>query len=152
MDAVREAQEKRKVVVNRLRLLTKLQENMAKHVEEYNKAFDTYKEESLNSLAEGYAKAVKDLGEAKGRIGKLFGDATADEPGDIHDSMILLDRLYFEKPVPKSYAKEYEATIAMVDWSTEEEFTLQYSEFVCFVLDRWDWKSKFENITKMYRK
>lgn len=47
--------------------------------------------------------------------------------------------LSFHLPEPQDHSKEYEQTIAMIEWDTRTELTLDQREFKSYILDEWSW-------------
>lgn len=45
--------------------------------------------------------------------------------------------------VPEDHSRDYEETIAMLEWDSSSEVELSHKEFRQFVLDKWDWMERF---------
>lgn len=110
------------VKVDRGKLLSTLQENRAKHVEEYETAVAQYRVEAEKALRKR-ALAIRDGETLKTGI---------------------------DLPEPRSFEADYDRAIAMVDWSTEETIELDEQNFRAFVLDEWHWRGQFVGTTTIY--
>ena len=53
-------------------------------------------------------------------------------------------------PKPRTYAKEYETAIAMLEWTVDDVIELDSSQFQNFVLDDWSWKKQFSDSNTLY--
>jgi hypothetical protein len=51
---------------------------------------------------------------------------------------------------PENHTKEYETVIAMLEMCVADEITITERQFQCFVMDNWDWKSRFQASTAAY--
>lgn len=146
-----EDQKKRKVVVKRTELLTKLQENLERHVADYEEAMAGYKSVLLEKVDQAFEEAKKSLAErheqVKTKIAK-FNDADIAKQ---RDYFTLIDSVSVEMKVPRSYAAEYESAIDIARWDVNENLELSYAEFTCFVRDEWDWKSGFDAVSMLYK-
>ena len=111
------------VKVDRDKLLTTLQENKAKHVDEYNDAIAEYRKQAEKALRKR-AIEIRD------------GETLRKEIDDL--------------PAPLSFVKDYDRAIAMVEWSTESELELDEHAFRAWVLDEWNWRSQFAGTTSVY--
>lgn len=56
----------------------------------------------------------------------------------------------FALTVPVDYRSAYDTTIAMLEWSTDDNITLAADEFRQFVQDQWDWKDGFISSNAAY--
>lgn len=139
----------RKVEVNRLKLVDQLKENLEKHRIEYLEAVEGYREQALKQLGEAGEKAKHSLERtivsAKASIEKF--DPRLDISGG---TIVLVERVVLNLPVPKDYSSEYETAIAMAEWDTRETLELTTAEFQCFVRDVWDWSSNFKEVHMSY--
>lgn len=149
--AVRD-QEKRKVEVNRLKLVGTLKANLQKHVAEYNEAMAGYKAELLDKINKAFDKAEQQLAVDRKKMADKVAAFTDEDIRKQDDYITLVNPIGVEMKVPRSYAKEYEAAIDMAEWDVRETLELTHAEFTCFVRDEWDWKSEFEAITSIYNK
>jgi hypothetical protein len=151
--AAQRDQEERTVEVNRLQLLQTLQENKQKHVKDYQEALVGYKASLLQQIESAFESAKQTV---QSRYEKMKSSAEAlSSEDDIlkqNDYIIFVDRVCIEMKVPKSYEKEYEAAIDIAYWDVRDTLELTNAEFTCFVRDKWDWKSDFDTVTKMYSK
>lgn len=141
----------REVKVKRLELLEKIKANRLKHISEYRDGVNGYKELAIKKVLEIHQKAKKDLKENVERILSKIENMTPEEiengPGN---SVIILQQLSFNLPVPVSHEKDYNQVISMLEMSVDEHLTIKSDEFACYVMDDWDWKIDFENLTKSY--
>ena len=144
--------EKRKVEVNRVKLLSTLRANLKKHVSEYEEAMAGYKAELLGKMSQAFDKAEKQLAEQRKKLGDKVAAFTDEDIKKQNDYIVLVDTIGVEMRVPHSFAKEYEAAIDMAEWDVRETLELTHAEFTCFVRDQWDWKSEFEAVTSIYNK
>lgn len=144
-------QEKRITTVNRNELLNKLCDNLKKHIKDYDEAMKGYKSVLLSKIDLAFTKARKDL-EAKNIavVDKVRG-LTDEDITKQSDRFIILDTIYVDMKVPRSYADEYRAAIDLFTWEVEETVELSYAEFGCFVRDMWDWQLEFKAISAMYK-
>lgn len=111
------------ISVAKPKLLKTLKENKAKHVGEYDDAVAVYREKAEKALRK-QAIAIRD------------GVTLAQH----------VDNL----PIPKSFEKEYDHAIAMVEWETRPEIELDESSFKSFILDEWHWHGQFVGSTAAY--
>lgn len=111
------------VKVDKDRLLATLEENREAHIEEYNTAVAVFREEAVKALRALAKEVAKEDGELKTNV---------------------------EMPIPVSYEKEYDNAIAMVEWSQDDEITLEAHDFKAFVLDEWGWRGHFAAATSHY--
>ncbi len=112
------------VKISKEKLLEKLKENRTKHLEQYEKALEGWKDQVVDTLQ------------------KALGDARADR-----DFII-----YFDLPKPEVHSDEYDAVIDQVEWNEEEQIELALREFNKFIRDDWQWKKDFLDNTAMYSK
>ena len=147
--AVRD-QEKRKVEVNRLKLVDILRANLKKHIAEYNEAMAGYKAELLDRINQAFDKAEQQLAAERKKLADKVAGFTDEDILKQNDYITLVNAIGVEMKVPRSYAKEYEAAIDMAEWDVRETLELSHAEFTCFVRDQWDWKSDFEAVTSIY--
>ena len=144
-------QEKRMIEVNRDELVARLKFNREKHIEDYDEAMAGYKSVLLSKIDMAFADAKKHLDKqyekTRSRI-LAFTDADIEKQRDV---FTLIEDITVEMKVPRSYAKDYDAAIAMAEWDVRKTLELTHAEFTCFVRDLWDWKSGFEAISMIYK-
>ncbi len=104
------------VTVNKVDLLSRLQENKEIHKAAHVEAFEGWVIETHEKLQ----TAINDLEEDS----KSF------------------ETLYVEGP-PRNYLDEYDTAINMLNWSTEDEIDLDYQSFRQYVEDDWNWKQSW---------
>ncbi len=122
----------REVKVKRDDLLKVLRENRDKHLKDYKEACEGYRELALQKIDSIFA-------ELKSKIGALKEGQT-----------IAVVGLHFGLDVPVSHEKAYDQIIRMMEMSVDSEIVLTASQFACFVMDDWEWKSEFEQSTAFY--
>lgn len=147
----RDTQE-RTIVVNRVKLIEILKENKEKHIKEYDKAFSGYKEQALEKISKEYESAKQKLVKAYEKTMDKIGGLTDEEIKRQSGHITLVDGIYIDMPVPKNYSEAYDDAIAMMVMDVRDHIELKFSEFKCFIQDKWNWKADFENISKMYTK
>jgi hypothetical protein len=52
---------------------------------------------------------------------------------------------------PKSFEKDYDSIIAMLEWTTDKEVELDPVQFKQYVQDEWNWKQEFATSTAIYK-
>lgn len=113
------------VTVSRSQLLATLKKNRDEHKRTYDAALIGYVQELRTQLQEALEQA------------HLGVDASS-----------LVRNL--EKPL--CHLKEYERAIIMIDMSTGNEIELSEGAFRQLVLDEWNWKMKFIEVSGSYSK
>jgi hypothetical protein len=103
-------------------LLEKVKENRSNHRMVFEQALIVYKKKVIEELEDSLARAKK--GERVTRFSSLT------QPMDMTD--------------------EYDQAIAMLEMSVDKEVEISSSEFACFVLDKWHWKSQFATSNRGY--
>lgn len=102
-------------VVPRESLLAKLRENAAEHKQIVEEARKGYVEQARKALEHRLERL------AKGEIVSL----------------------QFSLSAPQDYSEVYRTTIEMLEWTKEDQITLQADEFRQLVQDQWDWSDSF---------
>jgi len=138
-------------VVTRSKLIEKLKLNLENHKRDYEEAMDGYKSALLNKIDSAFEDAKIKLEKNYKKLRGEVNDLSDDDISKRSDHLTLVDQIFLEMKVPKSYADEYETVIAMFEWDTSDEVELHYAEFTCYVLDKWDWKGRFEGISMLYK-
>ncbi len=123
----------RDVKVKRCELLEKVKENRQKHIAEYDEAVAGYKE-----------AAIKAVDRALEKLRQQIDDLQAGE-------VLQLAAVSFDLAVPENHARDYDQVIAMLEMSVDDELTIRSDEFACYVMDDWDWKDHFLNVSRVYR-
>lgn len=144
-------QEKRIIEVNREDLLTTLKNNRDQHIIDYNEAMSGYKSMLLQKIDSAFIKARKDIESRYVSIVEKVKNFTNEDIIVQRDNFTILDGIYVEMKVPRSYVEEYESAIDVFTWEVKPEVQLSYAEFGCFVRDMWDWQIEFKNISAMYK-
>lgn len=103
-------------------LLEKIEENRGNHRTVFEQALIVYKRKVIEELEASLARAKE--GE------RITRYSTLTQPMDMTD--------------------EYDQAVAMLKMSVDEEVVLTNSEFACFVLDKWQWKSQFASSNRGY--
>jgi len=142
--------EQRMVTVDRQKLLATLHENLAKHTQDYEAARAGYKAGLLHNLDEAFKSAHTQLDARCAALHKQISEFTDDDIAKQHDRFGLINAVTVDMPVPRSYAKHYQAAIDMMAWDVRNTLELTYAEFTCFVRDQWEWKTSFDTVSKLY--
>lgn len=116
------------IVIEKEKLLTVLRNNRTKHIEEYKLAVIGFKQKCK--------KALEDKLEA------LNNEAFKDSQ--------LNKVLYFALTPPKSMEEEYDQVIEMLEFSKNQEITLDRNQFSSWVKDDWDWKQSVGATNSFY--
>lgn len=103
-------------------ILFKLNDNRAKHKDDYNNVMKVFKESVVSELQEALELA---------------------EAGVEY-------RLVLKQTKPVNYLDNYDRAIVMLEMSSQEEIQLTEKEFDQYVLDNWGWKHIFDGIVKNY--
>lgn len=127
--------DERKVMIERVKLIEKMQENRTKHADTFTVAMDTYH----NVLR----KALAEMG---GNATALSLSKTLPEREELSKLTNIVERHH--KPV--CYLTAYDEVIEMFQWDTNEHVTLTVGEFRKFVLDKWDWNDHFVATNRAY--
>jgi len=135
-----------KIKVTKSKLLGILKENLEKHVQDYDKAVIEWKEQVAVHL--------------NGKVSEVEAMATIPKDFCIHSGTDVFT------DVPRSYAKEYETVIGMLEMDettdqireigaeTKPEdalIDLNQGEYMQYVKDEWSWKHDFVSNTLKYR-
>lgn len=111
--------------VPKTQLLAKLRENRAIHIKTYNEAKEEYRKAAISALSTEIAKA---------KDGLEFS-------------------LQFHEIIePKSYAREYDQAIGLMEMTIDETIPITASDYTSFVLDEWSWKEHFTSSVANYSK
>ena len=103
--------------IDRSKLTTTLKDNLKDHIEIYDLALATWRDEYSKYVAD-FAKKVK--------------------AGDF--------KVSFSPPTkPSSYAKKYEDVISQLDMSSDQVIKLDATEFKNYILDEWGFSASFYN-------
>lgn len=120
------------VTVKNTVLMDRLRDNMAEHVKQYEEACRDYKTDALKAIDDAVAK-----------LRRQFEDL---EDGEL----VSLAAVRFELPYPESHEEDYLQAIEMLNMSVEDNTTLSHEEFRNYVLDKWDWKDRFDATRMSY--
>lgn len=140
----------RKVTVNRLKLIDTLKENKEKHIQKFKDAISGYIETATEMVKEKFDVEILS---AKGRLEstlKSISEFNPDDPSGTPCVWQVVRPVVANIPVPFNHSGMYQTAISMMEWDVREDVELTYSEFQCFVLDEWEWKSEFEMVTSSY--
>ena len=121
------------VKINRQKLLNIVQENMIKHVAEYNEAVADHLALSIKVSKENIALAKATL--------KLIEDGKMDK--------VTSFKSLPQKPT--SYEDNYKRAIRMLELSVEDVIEVEEDVFNQLVLDEWVWKRAFTVANTMYK-
>lgn len=144
-------QARRKIKVDRARLINQLTKNLVKHVKEYNEAVAGFKSLVLSKINEAHKEAKDTIESQFAKLHSKYTSMTDEELIKSSGTIRIMPEVVVRLDVPKSYAKEYEMAIDLFSWETEITVELTVAEFSCYVRDEWDWKENFEHITGMYK-
>lgn len=130
----------RKITVNKVELLKKLEENRVKHIENYKQAVVEYKSACLADLEDKKNVVVKALDSLKKKI----------EASNKPVNMNVDENLYFDLQPPVSHEKEYDEIIEVFRMEVNDNVELDSIEFHQYVSDNWEWKNELENQRTFY--
>lgn len=114
------------VMVSCAKLLRVLQENRAKHAQEYTAALEGWREEVKEKMAE--------------MLDSLAVDSLKDPN--------LSELFKLERPV--SYEENYLTLIGMLEMATETEIELNQQQYQQYVEDKWVWKEQWSVSNRHY--
>lgn len=112
------------VTVNTLWLLGVVKKNREAHRDEYEKAFEGYREECIRCLQE---------------------NLDALKSGAIR-------RVVISEDAPDDHTKDYTRVLEMLNASVDDQVTLTAMEFSNFALDEWGWKEMWVTSNSKYLK
>lgn len=141
---------KRKINVDKQKLLTTLIENRAKHVAEYNEALANYRAQFVAKVEQAVKDARATLTKEAKKLTDKVTSMTDKEILEQRSCVVLLPHVMIEMPVPVSYEKQYNTIISMFEIEELNTVELSGAEFTCFILDEWDWSVSFKHVTSMY--
>ena len=148
--SAKRALQERKVEVEKDRLLKTLKSNLTQHKADYQESVEGYQAKMLEEIEKAQQSAVSKI---EANIKKARERARSFDPKDpskFNGYFSIVEQQTINLPVPKDYSDYYEKAIQIVEWEHNPTLTLEYSEFVCFVLDEWDWKEDFANTQALY--
>jgi hypothetical protein len=119
------------VRVKKEKLIETLRENRVKHETEYKTLYGLWRSQYIALLAERMEQVRQN-------------NPSVNSFKDIYDLG------YISQPMPKSYIADYDTAIQMLEWTQEEDITLDRREFEQYVLDNWGWKNDFETVKCSY--
>lgn len=114
------------VNIERQELLSIVNANKVKHVEEYNESVRDYKKAALQIAKDNFALV---------------------KTGKVED----IARVKSMPPRPSSYENEYNRAIRMLELSVDEVIAVEQDVFNQLVLDEWDWKRSFVTNSTLYK-
>lgn len=117
----------RQVTVDRLQLIEKLKANLVQHKADYEEAVIGYKIKIHSDLL------------VKIQEVELASDAQA------------LDIKSVPFNPPRSYAKEYEDAITLLEWQVGDTVILDQTAFKQFVQNEWTWSAGFDVLATSYK-
>lgn len=113
----------KQVTIEKEKLLEKLKENREIHEKEYTELHNAYLDSVISGLKELLEEAEK--------------RPTSPTTGlHLH--------------VPRSYLKEYDMVIGMLEFSEEEAFQITQDEYKKFILNEWEWTGMFDSMKATY--
>ena len=110
--------------VKRFELIDALNNNKKKHVEDYDDAFKTWKEEVIVKLKE------------------LLDKFSSDPKTPLEINL----------PEPVCFVKEYDIAIGMMELEVNEIIEISEQDSRRFFLDQWSWSQSFLSNTMLYKK
>ena len=111
------------VLVKKEVLLRKLIENKKIHIKEYNDTMIGWVETAIKQLKDKIETLEKDPSDAD---------------------------LYFNLSKPKSYEKNYDVAIGMLEMEVSNNVQINSEEFQKYVNDEWDWTESFKHMSTIY--
>ncbi len=113
------------VKVNKQDLKDILGKNMITHVEDYDLAWEGYRQAVISNAENLLARAK---------------NVNKNNPV----------QLYIGLEMPENHEEDYVRAIEMCDWEVSEEVELSEGEFRQYVQDKWSWKNVFETSNMLY--
>lgn len=113
------------VRVNRVGLIEILEANKAKHIRDFEEAFEGFRRKAL-------AEMEKNL--------QLAGDR------DTKDV-----RLIISLSIPQSHAEEYDSVLGLLKMGTDDHVLLDINSYRQYVQDEWSWKRAFDITNSSYK-
>lgn len=113
--------------VQKEKLLDTLKTNRDNHISEYQEAVELYYDDVLSKLDKKRREVKK---------------AGVDGILDINTVVSV--------SAPVSYKDEYDTTIEMLEWSTDDFIDLTQDEFKRYVKDEWNWSENFKTLRATY--
>lgn len=147
-DSIEMGWKERTVTVRRDKLLATLKDNLERHKASYDSAVAGYKNTAKAELERHVVKSHKSIDDSAAMIVAKIDRFDPSDP--LSDTVTLLSGISFRLDVPRDHSKSYEVAIQMAEWEVGDTIELTQSQFQCFVLDDWDWKVDFENVTRSY--
>ena len=130
----------RKVTVNKLELLKKLEANLKLHATEYEEAVAEYKVAAKSVLKEKKLKLSAEF--------KQLDTSLEKEPVQL----VFKEGLIFELEPPVSYVSSYEEVIELFKWETKDEVELDSNEVKRYIRNQWEWTAIFASSKSGYSK
>ena len=147
-DSIDRGWSERTVTVKRTDLLETLKANRVKHQDAYREAVAGYREEAKQSLLRQVEKARRAIDDNAAMLDSKIDRFDPYDP--MQNQVLVLGQVSFTLEVPTDHTKSYDVAISMAEWEVGDTIELTQSQFQCFVLDDWDWKEGFENLSKFY--
>lgn len=123
----------REVIANKSDLLRKLHTNREEHLIAFKEARRGWLDAASRALNTRLA-AMSDAAERR-------------SPGDDLPDLFFGD---IQNDTPRSFVKDYDCAIAMLEIHTEETITLSAEDVSRYVLDQWNWSEQFLGATSKY--
>lgn len=112
------------VKVKRTELIAKVEENRAKHIDEYSEAFKAWREEQAAKITAASMKL-------------------SSNPCDFNLYVYVLQS-------PTSHEDDYDRALEMLRMSVDDVIELDQAEFRQLVCDEWQWQQAFKAVTTSY--
>lgn len=110
-------------------VLAKVRANRERHDQEMTEALDAWRGEFAEALAAEIA-----------RLSALLERA---QSGELRPRDMPHDELHVRSP--ESHESDYEVSIRMLEMASTQLVSLGETDFARYVLDRWDWRDRFDH-------
>lgn len=106
------------------------------------------KKDLLESLHRNRDKHATDYAKAKKGFVKLLEKELRNKLHDLQEGKKV--ELSFENEKPKSYLKDYDDVIGMLELSVDNELTLNHQQYKQYVQNEWDWTRNWSTSNVAY--
>ena len=110
--------------VKRTDLIAKVEENRAKHIEEFDAAFKAWRDEQASKLD---AASIK-----------------------LSNSPAEFNLLHYALQQPTSHVADYDRALEMLRMSVDDVIAIDNAEFRQLACDEWSWQQSFKAVTTSY--
>ena len=120
--------------VNKAKLLETLKVNREKHIKEYRKTIEGWREQALKEI---------------GRLGKRLKKVDITNVETLQEDDF--PNLWIDsQDRPQCHVRDYDRAIAMLKMSIDETISISASDFDRYVSDEWEWKKEFQMSNSKY--